>query len=64
MRTPFVWPSCVTELWPRLELPVYLLVVTADEATARFAMTCGRGFRPATIEDLDAISAPACGTDS
>lgn len=36
-RKPFVWPSYVTNLRSRLELEVCLLVVTADEATTRWA---------------------------
>jgi hypothetical protein len=36
-RKRYVWPVYVTSLRARLELPVYLLVVTAEEATARWA---------------------------
>jgi hypothetical protein len=36
-RKPFVWPVYVASLRARLECPVCLLVVTADEATARWA---------------------------
>ena len=36
-RKRFVWPTYVAHLRARLELPVCLLVVTADEATARWA---------------------------
>ncbi len=36
-RKPFVWPTYVANLRARLECPVSLLVVTADEATARWA---------------------------
>ena len=36
-RKRFVWPAYVTNLRARLELPVCLLVVAADEATARWA---------------------------
>jgi hypothetical protein len=36
-RKRFVWPAYVTNLRARLELPVCLLVVTVDEATARWA---------------------------
>jgi hypothetical protein len=36
-RKRFVWPAYSTSLRARLELPVSLLVVTADESTARWA---------------------------
>lgn len=36
-RKPFVWPVYVTNLRARLECPVCLLVVTADESVARWA---------------------------
>jgi hypothetical protein len=36
-RKRFVWPVYVANLRARLEVPVWLLVVTADEATARWA---------------------------
>jgi hypothetical protein len=36
-RKRFVWPAYVVNLRARLEAPVCLLVVTADEATARWA---------------------------
>jgi hypothetical protein len=36
-RKKFVWPVYATSLRARLELPVALLVVTADDATARWA---------------------------
>ena len=36
-RKKFVWPVYVASLRARLEIPVSLLVVTADEATARWA---------------------------
>lgn len=36
-RKPFVWPTYVANLRARLELPVCLLVVTADESTAHWA---------------------------
>jgi hypothetical protein len=36
-RKRFVWPAYVVNLRARLEVPVCLLVVTADEATARWA---------------------------
>jgi hypothetical protein len=36
-RKEFVWPVYVANLRARLECPVCLLVVTADEATARWA---------------------------
>ena len=36
-RKRFVWPVYVANLRARLEVPVCLLVVTADEATARWA---------------------------
>lgn len=38
-RKPFVWPSYVANLRARLEAEVSLLVVAADEATARWAAT-------------------------
>ena len=37
-RKRFAWPAYVVQLRSRLELPVCLLVVTADEATARWAV--------------------------
>jgi hypothetical protein len=36
-RKRFVWPAYVTNLRARLECPVCLLVVTADDATAKWA---------------------------
>ena len=36
-RKRFAWPAYVVQLRSRLELPVCLLVVTSDEATARWA---------------------------
>lgn len=36
-RKRFAWPAYVVQLRARLELPVCLLVVAADEATARRA---------------------------
>jgi hypothetical protein len=36
-RKPFVWPAYVANLRARLECPVCLLVVTPDEATAKWA---------------------------
>jgi hypothetical protein len=36
-RKPFMWPTYVANLRARLERPVSLLVVTGDEATARWA---------------------------
>ncbi|MEP7244125.1 MAG: DUF4351 domain-containing protein [Gammaproteobacteria bacterium] len=39
-RKRFVWPAYVANLRARLECPVSLLVVTADEAVARWAARC------------------------
>jgi len=39
-RKGFVWPAYVANLRARLECPVSLLVVTADEAVARWAARC------------------------
>jgi len=36
-RKRFVWPAYVVNLRARLECPVYLLVITADDAVARWA---------------------------
>jgi hypothetical protein len=53
-RKKFVWPVYATSLRARLEVPVSLLVVTADEATARWAaqpIELGNGgvFRPLVL---------------
>jgi hypothetical protein len=53
-RKRFVWPAYVTNLRARLELPVCLLVVTADEVTARWAskpaeLGGGNVFRPRVL---------------
>jgi hypothetical protein len=53
-RKFFVWPVYVTNLRARLKCPVCLLVVTADEATARWAskpieMGGGNTFRPMVL---------------
>jgi hypothetical protein len=53
-RKLFVWPSYVANLRARLELEVCLLVVTADEATARWAakpihLGGGNGFTPLVL---------------
>lgn len=50
----FVWPVYATNLRARLEVPVSLLVVTTDEATARWAaepISLGNGgvFRPLVL---------------
>ena len=39
-RKRFVWPAYVANLRARLECPVCLLVVTADDAVARWAARC------------------------
>jgi hypothetical protein len=39
-RKQYVWPAYVTNLRARLECPVALLVVTTDEAVARWAARC------------------------
>lgn len=53
-RKKFVWPVYVTSLRARLEVPVCLLVVTADESVARWAaqpVDLGNGsvFRPLVL---------------
>ena len=53
-RKKFVWPIYATSLRARLEIPVSLLVVTADEVTARWAaqpIELGNGgiFRPLVL---------------
>ncbi|MCW5572406.1 MAG: DUF4351 domain-containing protein [Steroidobacteraceae bacterium] len=71
-RKPFVWPAYVANLRAKLEQPVSLLVVTADEATARWAarpvdLGNGNRFAPAVLgpsrvpeitEEAQARSAP------
>lgn len=53
-RKRFVWPAYVANLRARLECPVYLLVVTADNAVARWAakpvnMGDGNWFTPRVL---------------
>jgi hypothetical protein len=53
-RKRFAWPAYVANLRRRLECPVCLLVVTADEAIARWAakpidMGCGNRFAPLVL---------------
>ena len=53
-RKRFVWPVYVMSLRARFELPVSLLVVTADEATARWAarpvdLGGGNTFKPLVL---------------
>ena len=53
-RKRFVWPAYVANLRARLELPVCLLVVTADDAIARWAakpieLGGGNWFRPLAL---------------
>jgi hypothetical protein len=71
-RKRFAWPAYVTSLRARLELPVSLLVVTADDTTARWAgqpidLGSGNVFRPlvlgpsgvpAITEETEARAAP------
>ncbi len=71
-RKRFAWPAYVTSLRARLELPVSLLVVTADDATARWAgqpidLGSGNVFRPLVLgpsgvpvitEEAEARAAP------
>ena len=54
-KKTFVWPVYVTNLRARLRCPVCLLVVTSDEATARWAckpidMGGGNRFMPMVLE--------------
>ena len=48
-RKKFVWPVYATSLRARLELPVSLLVITADEGTARWAAQIARAAHSATL---------------
>ncbi|HVZ37307.1 MAG TPA: DUF4351 domain-containing protein [Polyangiaceae bacterium] len=53
-RKRFVWPVYVASLRARFEVPVALLVVTADESTARWAaraidLGAGNGFAPLVL---------------
>ena len=73
-RKSFVWPVYAVNLRARLELPVCTLVVTVDEATARWAakpvdLGGGNSYRPlvlgpAGVPEVDRRSAGAAWTRS